>query len=106
MPNGENMTVEEIKVKLQEMVPEFAAKIAPVYEALKWQWSPGKSTPHIPSVGEIENTLYSLVEGLADASNYDEICTGGLSAYYRMPDDTDSGCYGLAFECNEEVSFD
>ncbi|GAI88659.1 unnamed protein product [marine sediment metagenome] len=99
------MTVEEIKTELEKMVPSFAAKIAPVYQTLEWQWSPGKSTPHIPLVGEIENTLYSLIEGLTP-SGYDEACTGGLSAYYRMPDDTDSGCYGLAFECNEEERFD
>lgn len=99
------MTVEEIKVKLQEMVPEFAAKIAPVYQTLKWQWSPGKSAPHIPSVSEIENTLYSLIEGLT-GGDHDEVCAGGLSAYYSMPDETGPGCYGLAFECKEEVSFD
>ena len=102
MTKGENMTVEEIKAELSKMVPAFAAKIAPVYKTLKWQWSPGKSTPHIPSVGEIENTLYSLIEGLTGW----EVSIGGLSAYYRMPDDTDSGCYGLAFECEEEVHFD
>lgn len=98
------MTVEEIKPELKKMVPSFAAKIAPVYQTLEWQWSPGKSMPHIPLVGEIENTLYSLIEGLA--GDHDEVGTGGLSAYYRMPDENESGCYGLAFECKEEVDFD
>jgi len=98
------MTVEEIKAELEKMVASFALKIAPVYQTLEWQWSPGKSTPHTPSVGEIENTLYSLIEALT--GDHDELCTGGLSAYYRMPDDIESGCYGLAFECKEEMSFD
>lgn len=99
------MTVEEIKTELEKMVPSFAAKIAPVYQTLEWQWSPGKSMPHIPSVGEMENTLYSLIEALT-GGDHDEVSTGGLSAYYCMPDENESGCYGLAFECKEEVHFD
>ncbi|MBA7567810.1 hypothetical protein ES708_09528 [subsurface metagenome] len=98
------MTVDEIKAELKKMVPSFAAKIAPVYETLKWQWSPEKSTPHIPSVGEIENLLYGLIEGLT--GDFCELTSGGLSAYYRMPDNSESGCYGLSFECEEEVNFD
>lgn len=98
------MTVEEIKAELEKMVPGFAAKIAPVYQTLEWQWSPGKATPHIPSVGEIKKTLHSLIEGLT-ASNYDEVGTGGLSVYYRMPNESEPGCCGLAFECKEEKFF-
>ena len=99
------MTVEEIKIELQKMAPSFATKIAPFYQTLKWQWSPGKSTPHVPSVSEIENEFYSLIEGLG-TGDFDEVGSGGLSVYYRMPDETEPGCYGLAFECNEEVHFD
>jgi len=99
------MTVEEIKAELGKMVPAFAAKIAPVYKTLEWQWSPGKSVPHIPSVDEIENMLYSLIEGVTGVDN-DEVCAGGLSAYYSMPDDNGPGCYGLTFECEKKVDFD
>jgi len=99
------MTTEEIKTELEKMVPSFAAKIAPVYQTLEWQWAPGKSSPHIPFFGEIANTLYSLIEDLI-SGDHDEVGTGGLSAYYRMPDENESGCYGLAFECKEKVHFD
>ena len=99
------MTLEEIKTKLKEMVPGFAIKVAPVYELLKWEWSPGKQEPHIPSVGEIENTLYDLIERLRDGHE-DDHSSGGLGAYFRMPDEAEPGCYGIAFELEEEVAFD
>ena len=98
------MTLKEIKAKLEEMVPGFAAKVAPVYQLLKWEWSPGKRESHIPSVGEIENTLYNLIERLGEG--FEDISIGGLSAYYRMPDEDEVGCYGIAFELEEEVTFD
>ena len=98
------MTLKEIKAKLKEMVPGFASKVAPVYQLLKWEWSPGKQAPHIPSVGEIENTLYNLIERLGEG--FEDISSGGLSAYYRMPDEDEVGCYGIAFELEEEVAFD
>ena len=99
------MTIEEIKAKLEEMVPDFAAKIQPVYELLKWEWSPGKQEPHIPSVGEIENALYGLIEGLRDGHE-DDYSSGGLSAYFRMPDEDEPGCYGIAFKLEEGAAFD
>lgn len=99
------MTIEEIKSKLNEMVPGFAARVVPVYQLLKWEWSPGKQEPHIPSVGEIENALYGLIEGLRDGDE-DDLSLGGLSAYFRMPDEDEPGCYGIAFELEEAVTFD
>lgn len=98
------MNVEEIKVELNNMVPGFAPKVQPVYELLKWEWSSGKQEPHVPSVGEIENTLYDLIERLTE--EFEECSEGGLSAYYRMPDEDEPGCYGIAFELEEEVAFD
>ncbi len=95
--------LEEIKTKLKEKVPGFAAKVAPVYELLKWEWSPGKQEPHIPSLREVENTLYGLIERLREGR--EDISIGGLSAYYRMPDENEPGCYGIAFELEEEVAF-
>ena len=98
------MTIEEIKAKLQEMVPDFAAKVQPVYQLLKWEWSLGKREPHVPSVGEIENALYGLIERLTEGLC--DVSQGGLSAYYCMPDEDEPGCYGISFELEEEVAFD
>ncbi|MBA7464984.1 hypothetical protein ES707_00144 [subsurface metagenome] len=97
------MTIEEIKAKLNEMVPGFAARVAPVYQLLKWEWSPGKQEPHIPSGGEIEKTLYDLIERLEEGR--EDWSIGGLRAYYHMPDEDEPGCYGIAFELEEEVAF-
>lgn len=99
------MELKEIKTKLEEKVPAFAAKVQPIYELLHWEWSRGKSEPHVPSVAEIENNLHGLIEAL-EPSDHDEVGAGGLSAYYRMPDKDQSGCYGLAFELEEEDFFD
>lgn len=60
------MKLKEIKEMLKGMVPDFARKVAPIYSLLGWEWSPGKTAPHIPSVGEIENTLYSFIERLTE----------------------------------------
>jgi len=98
------MELEEIKSKLKEMVPDFARKVAPIYGLLGWEWSPGKSKPHIPSVGEIENTLYSLIEGLTEA--YQVHGGGGLEAYYKQPDEDEPGYYGLRFVLEKQESFD
>lgn len=98
------MTIEEIKTELNKMVPGFAIRVAPVYQLLRWEWSPGKQAPHTPSVGEIENALYDLIERLRDGHE-DDYSSGGLSTYYRMPDEDEAGCYGLAFELEEEVAF-
>ncbi len=97
------MTIEEIKAKLNEKVHDFAAKVAPVYQLLKWEWSPGKQKPHIPLVGEIEHALYGLIERLGEGC--EDTSMGGLSAYYPMPDEDGSGCYGIAFELEEEAAF-
>jgi len=98
------MTLEEIKAELKEMVPEFSERVAPVYTLLEWKWSPGETMPHIPSVDEIERTLYDLIEGLTE--EYLIHGTGGLEAYYNHPDEQEPGCYGLAFTLEHEKSFD
>lgn len=98
------MTIEEIKTELKKMVLGFATKVQPVYELLGWEWSPGKEKPHIPSAGEIENVLYSLIEHLREGE--DNWSQGGLSAYFSMPSAEEPGHYGLAFELEEEKHFD
>ena len=100
------MELKEIKSKLGKAVPDFAVKVQPVYKLLNLEWSPGDSLPHIPSVGEIENTLYTLIEGLTD--EYVEVAIGGLSAYYNIPtkESDEAGSYGIAFSLVEEGFFD
>lgn len=99
------MELSEIKRELEKMVPDFAKKVAPVYYALEWEWSPGRTSPHIPSIGELETTLYDLIRGLTD--EYVKNGTGGLVAYYSLPeDDIEPGHYGLALELLEDYAFD
>lgn len=98
------MEVKEIKEKLREKVPDFARKVLPIYSLLEWEWSLGKSAPHIPSVGEIENALYSLIDGLTE--EYWVHSGGGLEAYYKQPDEDEPGYYGLRFVLEEQESFD
>lgn len=98
------MEVKEIKRELEEMAPDFARKVVPIYSLLEWEWSPGKSAPHIPSVGEIKNTLYSLIDGLTE--EYVVSGAGGLEAYYKQPDGDEPGYYGLRFLLEEQESFE
>jgi len=98
------MTLGKIKAELEKMVPDFARKVLPIYSLLGWEWSPGKTTPHIPSVGEVEKTLYSLIEGLTE--EYVVSGGGGLEAYYKQPDEDEPGHYGLRFVLEEQESFD
>lgn len=98
------MELKEIKEKLEEMVPDFARGVLPIYSLLEWKWSLGKTTPHIPSVGEIENTLYSLIDGLTEESVL--YGTGGLEAYYSQPTEREPGEFGLRFVLKETRSFD
>lgn len=98
------MELSEIKLKLEDMVPSFALKVQPIYALLKWEWSPGRTTPHIPPVGEIERTLYESINGLSE--EYYQCGSGGLCAYYEMPDDKKPGSYGLILELHESVNFD
>lgn len=101
------MELKEIKFKLEKAVPAFVAKVQPIYKLLNWEWSPGKSEPHVPSVGELENALYGLIEAL-NPSGHNEInivSIGGLSAYYCMPEEGETGYYGLTFELEDKVFF-
>jgi len=99
------MELEEIKNELRKLVPTFARRVAPVYEFLKWEWSPGDTPAHIPDVEEIEQTLYDLVNGLSE--EYVGSGTGGLEVYCQMPDkDTgEGGEYGLLFKIEEIYGF-
>ena len=100
------MELKEIKEKLREMAPAFAQRIAPVYNFLKWEWSPEGSVPHIPKAKEIEETLHSLIEGLSE--EYFGHGTGGLEVYYEPPDKETGGGgeYGMLFKIEEIEGYD
>ena len=98
------MTLEEGKSELRKMAPKFAQKVAPLYVILNWQWSPGKTQPHVPSVDEIEKTLFELIDGLQEGSHG----AGGLEASYDSPDEEggELGRYGLRFTIENSEAFD
>lgn len=100
------MELEEIKRKLRKMVPAFAQRVAPVYEFLKWEWTPPPAPAHIPDAKEIEETLNSLIDGLTE--KWLGSGTGGLEVYYYMPDKEtgEGGEYGLLFKIEEIGSFE
>ena len=99
------MELEQIKSELRKLAPDFAQRVAPVYEFLRWEWSPGDTPAHIPNVEEIEQTLYDLVDGLTN--EYFGNGTGGLEVYYEMPDKEtgEGGEYGLLFKIEEIHGF-
>ena len=98
------MKLNEIKRELEKMMLGFAKKVAPVYQIVEWEWSPLGTAPHIPSVGEIESTLYDLIEGLTEECLGS--ATGGLEAYYSHPNEHESGHYGLTFTLRAQRDFD
>jgi len=98
------VTLDEIKGNLREFVPAFTAKVQPIYELLEWEWSPNREEPHIPQVAEIEETLYTLIDGLT--GEYVAHSSGGLEAYYSMPNEVEPGCYGLRFSLESQTAFD
>lgn len=108
------MELEKIKGELEKMVPGFAQRVAPLYQQLKWEWSPGATAPHVPSVGEIENELYSLIERLeggaigGETVKSDRVGCGGLEVFYEQPDEEagEAGHYGLNFCLEEQKFFD
>jgi len=100
------MDLHEIKDRLREMAPAFSEQVAPVYSFLKWEWSPEGSVPHIPDENEIEETLYSLIDGLTE--EYALTGQGGLETYYELPDEEtgEGGEYGLVFKIEEKRSWE
>ena len=97
------MTVEQIKAELKKMIPEFARRVAPIYQLLDWKWSPGDSKPYVPTVKTIEKAIYEAIKRLSE-----EICssdTGGVEAYYELPDEGNPGEYGLMFIFSKEEFF-
>lgn len=92
------MTLEEVKLDLERMVPGFARLAAPLYKELGIEWG---QKPHIPSVKELIDTLYSCISTL-DKENQ-VISTGGVGAYYNPPKEKrKSSKYGLFFTFTKE----
>ncbi|GAH26790.1 unnamed protein product [marine sediment metagenome] len=89
------MELSQIKHELEEMVPDFAKRAVKIYRVLEWEWRPGRTSPHIPSVGEIENALYSAIERLDE--EFLESGSGGVKAFHDPPSEGETGRYGLAF---------
>lgn len=98
------MEISQIKHELEEMVPDFAKKAVKCYFVLEWKWSPGRTSPHIPSVGEIENALYSAIEGIEEG--FTTSGSGGLKAFHEPPSGEEPGSYGLAFTLDETRHYD
>jgi len=97
------MELDNIKTKLRETVPDFASAIAPTYESMNWQWSPGGTAPHVPDIKEIRDTLYACIDGLSE--KWVAHGSGGLEAFYNMPSKGESGEYGLRFVFSNIVYF-
>ena len=64
---------------LRAEAPAFAAKIAPVYALLKWQWTAGKEA-HVPDEHEIRDALFNLIAGLLEMNVLSQ-SSGGLRAW-------------------------
>lgn len=98
------MELEQIKNELRKLAPDFAQRVAPVYELLKWEWSPEGQIAHIPDAKEIEKVLLDSIEGLTD--EWVSTGSGGLTAYYSLPDENEPGHYGLNFIVERDIAFD
>ena len=75
----DELSPEEIKKAKEAMyalVDGFATFIAPVYQALKWNWY-GEGIPKVP---EIRSTLLRLIDGLDEEGTYS---TGGLEVWIK-----------------------
>ena len=91
---------------LKNQVPAFAEKCQPIYQILYWTWNnEGKlTTSHIPSVLEIENCLYSLIENVRD-KNIISSSTGGLKVCYLEENEKEDRpqaecCMSFSIQCH------
>ena len=95
------MDVGEIKGELKQMVPEFAARIQPVYQFLGWKWNT-TNEPFVPQVSHIIEALLDLIEGIDE--DFHSESTGGLEVFYADPTPFDlCGYYGFRFKFEDYV---
>jgi hypothetical protein len=97
------MDIEKVKDGLKKMVPEFSAKVAPLYQQLSWTWGDGNKE-HIPTRRDIEQCLYRLINELEDPGIL-TLETGGLGVKVTKPTKNDSGEYDLYFILSQEGYF-
>jgi hypothetical protein len=95
------MTHAEIKSDLHLMVPSFAAKVAPVYRVLGWEWArldqPAPLNVFVPTETDVAASLHGLIDHLDDDPDA-SVSAGGLVAYREGGEDPE---YGLRFELSE-----
>jgi len=98
------MDLAQAKIELKKMVPAFAAKVAPIYKLLDWQWEPVQAPSYIPDVAAIEACLNACIDDL------DSECVtcgrGGLEAYFEPSENGEPGYYGLHFILQDDEAFD
>ena len=96
-------TLEEVKAKLRELVPDFVCRVAPIYFTLAWEWSFGRGGySRIPVPTEIKAALYTLIDTLSE-----EVTVNGwrgLEVFWTPPTKQDRGDYGLRFVVEERGS--
>ncbi len=55
-------------------------------------------------MAELAYKPYTLIDGLT--GEYVAHGSGGLEAYYSMPNEVEPGCYGLRFSLESQTAFD
>lgn len=85
------MNIKTIRKELKAMVPEFAARVAPIYQLLGWEWRDSG----VPTQEDIEKALNRQIDCLK--GNIISTGSGGVEAYRRKPTKDDPGEYGLQF---------
>ena len=90
------LSIDLIKLELKKKVPKFARDIQPSYRELDFKW--GKFLPKendsVPTVKEIEDTLYELIESVEEIDlslphPYMARASGGLCVGYQIEKDDD-----------------
>lgn len=64
--------LETMKQRLTGAVPEFARKIAPIYELLDWKWM----GENVPKIEQIENELIRIINLFTKGTT--DVSIGGL----------------------------
>ena len=92
--------IELAKKALMLEVPAFSLKVKPIYDLLQWKWTSvegNKVRNKVPSVEEIEETLYGLIGDLNKKCV--SSATGGFIAKIVKED----GCGDYDYVCIEMV---
>jgi hypothetical protein len=52
----------QCQAALRRLAPKFAKQVQPIYEAMEWNWGNSQGEDFIPTVDNIEETLYELLD--------------------------------------------